>query len=448
MIKKYIHIFNNGLNCYRNGNYSLSIKYYLKVINKYPKHDIVLFNYALVLFQLKKFKKAIKFYKKSFKISKNNEILINIGDAYMQLNKYDKAINYYKKVLQDKPSNKYALINLGLAYKRLGKYHLALKYYNDALAINTDSVDAHWNIGNLQLLLGNYEVGFEEYEYRLLLPFSNIRKLLYEYNFPLWNGEDLKSKKLLIHPDQGFGDNIQFIRYVYLLHEAGVTVYTRPIKSQKELFSSIKNLNIISTAEELINIDYFILSTSLPYLCKTTLITIPNKIPYLFSTKKQWKKELFIKSKKIKVGLFWQGERNHANDKNRSIKFKYIDKLLKIKNIDFYSLQIDSEKNRCKKYKNLIDCSPYINDFADTASIINNLDLVITVDSAIAHLSGALGMQTWLLLPVHPDWRWLLNRDDSPWYSTVKLLRQNKYNTWGSVLEEVSKQLRAITSTH
>ena len=449
MNQKYISLFNNGLHSYQKNNFNEALSYYDKVLIKFPDNDIILLNCGLTLFKLSKYNKAIKYYKKSYKASNNSDILINIADAYMQLNKFKKAIKFYTLALNIQPNNQFALTNIGLANKRLGKYKKSLKFYNKALICDPENPDIHWNIGHLLLLKGDYKKGLGEFEYRLLLPFSNLKELLLKYSFPLWQGESLNGKNLLIHPEQGFGDNIQLIRYVEILHNMDIKVFAFVLKEQKKLFSSIKHLTIIdkSNINLLKNIDYFILSMSLPYLCQTTINTIPNKVPYLFSKENnKLYLDLIKTNNRFKVGVAWQGDKSNTLASNRSIPISLFEELFKCENIDFYSIQIGEDiKHLQKKYTNLIDCAPYIKDFNDTALIMKKLDLVITIDSAIAHLSGALGVKSWILIIKYGDWRWLLNRHDSPWYPTAELFRQKKDGDWKTVIKMVSKKLKKLS---
>ena len=429
--------FNKALKAYRNKEYYLANKLYKNLLKNAHNNGTVLFNYALSFYQLKDYKRAIKYYKKSYKILKANEILINIGDAYLKLEKYNKAIKYYNLMLNLEPNNLFALINKGFIYKLKGKYNKALTYYNKVLTLDPSNVDAHWNKSHILLLLGNYKEGFIEYEWRHSKEFSNIQ---IPKNIPLYNQENLNGKKLLLYPEQGFGDNIQMARYIPLLYELNIDLYVLPLKEQIELFSTIKNIKLISN-DEIHKIDYYIKSMSLPYLFETTLNNIPNNLPCFFP-KKSKEIENLTKSKKFKVAIAWQGEKNHINDKYRSINIKYLKPLFKIDKIDFYSLQIDSAKNDIKKYDNVIDCSKFINNFHDTANIIKNMDLVISIDSSVAHLSGSLNKKTWLLLPNNPDWRWGLKQKTTPWYKTIKIYRNKKLSTsWKEVIKNVKKDL-------
>lgn len=433
----YKRIFNKALNLYRLEKYDEALILYKKALNLDKNNNIILFNYGLTLFKLKQYKRSIKNYTLSMNISYNIDININIGDGYIKLEKYKKAISYYDIVLEKYPKNIFALTNKGLAYKMLGKFSKAHHYYNKVLYIDKNNIDAHWNLSHILLVEGDLKKGFEEYEYRYLKDFTNKQIPL---NIPLYQGEQLSDKKLLIYPEQGFGDNIQMIRYIPLLQKLDIDIYVLPLKELKTLFSNIENIKIIDKSE-ISNMDYYIKSMSLPYIFETTLKTIPNKNPYLSPIKKKLSKNLFFKSSNKKVGIFWQGEKNHSNDKNRSIPFKLISQLFKIPSIDFYSLQIDDEKIKIKDMKNIKDCSLYIKNFNDSANIIKHLDLVITIDSSIVHLSGALGVTTWLLLPLHPDWRWLLKRDNSPWYPSIKIFRQTKYNRWNNVINNIIREL-------
>ena len=268
------------------------------------------------------------------------------------------------------------------------------------------------------------------------------------FNSELWRDQNLEGKSILVYCEQGFGDTIQFIRYIFLLaKEKPKTIYLETHKPLASLLREISGINkVFVRGDALLKSDYHIPLMSLANRFETTLEKIPNPrsylkapdvSPYSFEKNK-------LGQKLTKVGLVWAGRRSHRNDKNRSMSLTLCLPFLKNPNIMFYSLQIDGE-DECKKYPDyVIDLSCYLTDFASTGSIINNLDLLITVDTALAHLAGSMGVKCWVMLAFAPDWRWLLNRDDSPWYSSIRLFRQKKPGDWEGVVREITSSVESI----
>jgi hypothetical protein len=256
----------------------------------------------------------------------------------------------------------------------------------------------------------------------------------------------------LLHAEQGLGDVIQFVRYIPYVAQLGTKVI---IECHKELKSLLKNVEgiqqVISQGEELPSFDVHCPIASLPLIFNTIQDNIPTNIPYIYvesMSVNKWKNKLENDNSKLNIGLVWAGNPKHKNDRNRSIPLSGFLPLMKFTNITFYSLQKGTASEQSKNLPirmKLVDLTKEINDFADTAALIENLDLVITVDTAVAHLTGALGKPVWVLLPFAPDWRWMLNREDSPWYPTIRLFRQPSLGDWDSVISRITKELQKET---
>jgi ADP-heptose:LPS heptosyltransferase len=299
------------------------------------------------------------------------------------------------------------------------------------------------------LSCGDFINGWKEYEWRLKI---NARPSVKEFSQLLWDGSDISGKTILLYTEQGHGDAIQFIRYVPAVVQRGATIIVECQKELASLFQNVEGIKkVISIGEQLPAFDLHCPLLSLPLKFNTTLDTIPAEIPYIkvnpLSTRK-WKDKLSDDSSKLKVGLVWAGSQSHKDDRNRSFALNTFAPLAQFDNIVFYSLQKEKGSEQAKKPPEgmkLIDHMEEINDFSDTAALIENLDLVISVDTAVAHLAGAMGKPVWTLLPFVPDWRWLLNREDSPWYPTMKLFRQPSHSDWKSVIHKVAEELRSFT---
>lgn len=455
-----------------------------KANNIIPENFDVLFNLGFVNEQLNDFEKAKVFYKAAkrlnnesaelnfnlgniYKTEKNwikaesyylnalknkidPRILNNLGFARHRQGKYEEAIINYKAAIELDKNYSDAKINLGASLLELGNIEEAVMNYNEVLNINNSDATAHFNKAIALLLSGNFSDGWKEYEWRFFTSSAHSGKgKLVKPNFlkPEWKGENLQGKTILVHDEQGAGDSIQFIRFLSILKEFGAIVI---FKCRKELINLYKKFDSIDEIVELTNncpenYDYEISLLSLPNILKIELNNVPSINSYLKVDQQKaeyWKEKLYT-DKKLKIGLVWKGNANHEYDFKRSCALENFNNLLKNDDVAFYSLQLKHEDNELNNTK-VVDLSNEIKSFEDTAAIISNLDLVITVDTAAAHISGALGKNTWVLLSKVPDWRWLMDRDDSPWYSSVKLFRQSQTGNWFDVFENLNNELKSL----
>jgi hypothetical protein len=311
------------------------------------------------------------------------------------------------------------------------------------LAVRPDYAEAHLNEALLRLLIGDFDRGWAKYEWRWRIP----SLALSERKFPLWRGADaIDGKTILIHSEQGLGDAIQFCRYVSLVAARGARVILEVEKPLCELMTGLAGASaIIPKGSPLPHVDMQCPMLSLPLAFGTRLETIPSATPYLSVSAqalKAWQTRLGPKARP-RVGLVWSGRSAHKNDRNRSISLR---SLLSFFDIDatFVSLQTDVRADDAAVMKDrgdILDCGDALEDFADTAALVSQLDLVIAADTSVAHLAGALAKPVWVLLPYVPDWRWLLARDDSPWYPTARLFRQSQIGKWDDVIAQVRAAL-------
>jgi len=316
--------------------------------------------------------------------------------------------------------------------------------YDKALYFQPDHPDGHWNKALLQLLTADFANAWREYEWRWL-KFPDQRRY---FRAPLWDGADIAGKTILLHAEQGFGDAIQFIRYAPLVAQRGIVVY---VECQPELATLFRNLpgvsRTISRGDTLPAFDYHCPLMSLPFAFSTTLSNIPAATPYLSadpSLSQIWKRRLEAQKGKLKIGLAWAGAAIHRKDRERSLPAAALAPLSDL-NHALISLQKGPATSGIPDaLPALIDFTPELNDFADTAALIANLDLVICADTAVAHLAAAMGKPTWLLLAYSPDWRWLLDREDSPWYPAIKLFRQQSRADWAGVMDRVIQSLATV----
>ena len=373
----------------------------------------------------------------------------NIGNSLKSQNRLDAAIASYQAAIAIDPDFVEAHCNLGVALHKQGNLTAAIASGQKAIAINPDYAQAHHNLGLSLLLLGDMEAGLREYEYRWQCP----GHASYNYQRPQWLDSRLDGETILIHQEQGFGDNIQFIRYVELLKQKGAQVAFICPEPLLTIFQTVKGIDhLLAKSDSIPHWDCHIPLLSLPLLFGTTMATIPAKTPYLYCDPvrvAKFRKHL-ANLKGFKVGIAWRGNPDFIDDKNRSVGPTALAKLLDIEQCSFISLQKEPEDGDLQEFagrKNFYDISSHLKDFADTAAVMANLDLVISSDTSIVHLAGALALPVWVLLMHVPDWRWLLNRADNPWYPKMRLFRQPSPNSWQPVVAAVEKNLRIAAST-
>lgn len=423
---------------------------YQEILRLNPDNLTALHSFSAFAYQTRKYDIAIDLIEKAISINPNDaRSYNNLGSAFKKLGALDDAKVSYQKAVTIKPYYADAHSNLGVILNEQGKLEEAAASYQKAIDIKPDYAEARFNLGVLHLLRGDFETGWEGYAWR----WRRVERSdsLRDYDAPQWNGEPLENKHIFIYHEQGFGDHIQFVRYVSALHKKGARITLEAPVALNRLLQCLNNIvTLITPGDTPSEFDYHVPILELPKLFGTTLNTIPQDHSYLQADTvlvKEWAKRLGPK-KDFRVGIVWAGKPTHKNDKNRSIDPQLFQSLSAVPGVSFYSLQLGRNDEATRIINpNINDLAPHINDFADTAAIMSNLDLVITVDSAVAHVAGALGIPVWTLLPYIPDWRWLLDRDDSPWYPTMQLFRQKNAGNWSEVMERVISALKLIRDT-
>jgi FKBP-type peptidyl-prolyl cis-trans isomerase 2 len=377
-------------------------------------------------------------------ISPSATVYYNLGVSLHEKGQLDKAIAFYKLAIEDSPKFADVCFSLGNVYLMKGQFDEAEKFYQRAVEINPDYAEAHWNVALLNLLLGNFEEGWKGFQWRWKLEDVPQRS----FSRPLWDGSDISGRTILLHAEKGISDTIQFIRYAPLVAQRGAKVI---VECQRELIILLKNVEgiwkIITHGEQLPEFDLYSPLLSLPLVFNTTLETIPEKIPYISvdpTIIQKWHERITLDISKLKIGLVWSGSSESEYDREHLCPLEMFSPLAQFDEIIFYNLvkgeAVEQAKNPPKGVK-FVDYTEEIQDLSDCASLIENLDLVISVDSEVAHLAGALGKPVWTLLPFVPDWRWLLNREDSPWYPTMRLFRQPSSGDWEPVIASIIKEL-------
>lgn len=369
----------------------------------------------------------------------------NRGIALRDLNRSSDALADFDRSLQRKPDAADVYNNRGNALKDLKRLNEALDSYDKSIAIKPDFADAYWNKSLLLILAGDYLNGWPLYEWRLQK--EDLKEGYYSFPQPSWRGlEDIRGKRLLVYAEQGFGDLIQFCRYLPQLSALGAEVVFEVPKPLVSLVSTLDDcVTVVAKGEKLPDFDAHCPVMSLPYVFKTTLETVPVTTPYLNSDAnkvKLWRHKLGDK-KLPRVGLAWSGSTAHKNDVNRSMRLEELLPLMDLP-VEWHSLQKEYRQHDLEflqKMPKMHQHQEDLHDFSDTAALIDCMDLVISVDTSVAHVAGALGKPVWILLPYVPDYRWMLERDDSPWYPTAHLFRQPQVADWKSVVEKLVTKL-------
>ena len=353
------------------------------------------------------------------------------------------------RALEERSNDLDIMTNLAILLQFSGRYDEARAQYERVLSIMPDHLSALFNLSLLLLLQGEYPRGWTAYESRWRL--LEVKKPLFAE--PQWQGEDLHDKTLLLTAEQGFGDTIQALRYIPAVAASGARIALRIDRPLIRLAASLPgNLIVTPTKVRPPAFDVWCPLLSLPRILDTRIESIPDDVPYFHvrsGIAERWRQR-FSHLAALKVGLVWAGSPNHVNDFRRSIELERLTPLLDVDGTTFVSLQVGSRAADASKLPpgTIADISAALTDFAETAGAILNLDLVIAVDTAVVHLVGALGRPAWVMLPFSPDWRWLLDRDDSPWYPTLRLYRQPRPGDWSTVVDRVAADLARYTAAH
>jgi tetratricopeptide (TPR) repeat protein len=407
---------------------------------------------AVALFKLRRLEEALAQLGKLLSIDPHHVAAINErGSVLAELAKFDAALDCVQQALTLQPRYADAYLNLGNLYAALKRYDGAFAAYEKAQALKPDLADAHFNEALLRLSLGELTEGWEKYEYRWQTKWSAGQKR--NLRQPLWLGDiDIRNKTILVHAERGFGDTLLGCRYIPMVAQLGARVVA---EVQAPLKSLLKNLDgismVIGQGETIPHVDAHCPIMSLPLAFKTTMKTIPDKTPYLAASKdtvEKWRSKLI--GKEIKVGIGWAGNTNFRSDRHRSILLKNLLPALAVEGVRYFSIQ----KTLRPGDEQLLDANPAIirldreiNDFQDTAAIMMSLDLVVSSDTSIVNLAGALGRPFWVLLHDTPDWRWLASGKHTPWYPTGRLFRQRAIGDWTTVTDEVRAELEKLVAS-
>jgi len=404
-------------------------------------------NYGVVLRRLKRDSEAIEYFNRALILKPGYApALLTRGAALQRLGRRTEALANFDRLIQANPAHAKAHYNRACILHELQRFDEALAAYTRALQLAPDDADIHWNESLTRLLLGDFPRGWEKYEWRKKRPGYEDRK----FAPPQWGGEPIAGKTILVHAEQGFGDTLQFARYVPMLASMGAKVVLEVQPPLKSLMATLPGVStLIARGEPLPAFDIHCPIMSLPLALGTTFETIPAVVPYLKAPEyrvQDWQARL-PRNGKLRVAFAWSGSATHEHDAVRSIPLEKWRPLLDHRDIQWISIQRDlraGDEAILAAYPGIVHVGAELKDFAETAAVIAACDLVVSVDTSVAHLAGALDRRAWILLQHSPDFRWLLNRSDSPWYPRTRLFRQPNFGDWESVLKAVSKEMESL----
>lgn len=426
-----------------------------KVVELKPDFAEAHNNLGSVLKALRHIDRAMEHYRRALEIKPDHATALNnLGLALYEQGHFLEAMDLYERALAIRPDFDGAHNNLGVALFEQCRYSEAAASYERALTINPNCFVAHFNESMLRLLHGDFSDGWRKYEYRWR---TGLQPAI-PSSAPLWDGSRLYGKTVLLHYEQGLGDSLQFVRYAPMVRErvGRVIVVCQP--PLVRLFQNIAGIDVVVSGDDALpSHDFHAPLVSLPALFNTDLASIPATVPYIMPLAGDveiWAERVKPYAKRLNIGLVWAGSPRpeqpnaHAIDRRRSMSLRHFAPLADIPDIRFFSLQKGEASEQLKSPPQgleIVDLMDDVKDFYDTAALIANLDMVIGVDTSVAHLAGAMSKPTWVLSRFDGCWRWLLKRDDSPWYPSMRLFRQPQAGDWGAVVANINTALKTLS---
>ena len=441
---KFAKAINNiGVVLYKQKKYIESAKIFQIALDVDPKYVEVYSNMGAALNKAKEYEKAIKTLEIAIqKMPNHSGAYTNLGNVYNKLHEYKKAVKYHEKSIELDPSGYNAYSNVGTSYKNLGQTKKAIQSYKKAIELKPDFENAHFDLSTVYLSLGDFENGLKEYEWRFKKEEmrSHIIKHKHIFSRPMvQKGQDIKGKTVLVHSEQGFGDSIMYARFLSVLKKLGCKIVVECRDELKSLFKTIKDIDEVVGREEKKTpaFDLHLPIMSLAYVLDVKSFDDFPTAPY-FEIQKD--PEFELSSKKIKIGLCWSASATGESYEGKVFDLNNFEALIKNPKLEIYSLQVGYGSEQIQKYgyeNNIIDLTDKLSDFYKTASLMKELDLVISSDTGVTHLAGAIGVKTYTLLQKYPDWRWLNKGENSYLYPTMRLFRQKQNRKWESVFQSL-----------
>lgn len=437
-------LFSEGSQFLHSGNASAALTRFQVVLSIDPSNPLPYLYAGAALHDLGHYEEAAATYRQALELAPNmGEGHNNLGNSLMALGRFSDAAESFSRAATILQTSPVPLTARATALQALGRIAESESDCRKALTLAPDFAAAHWNLALNLLLQGRYQEGWPEYEWRWRKP--DFTSPCRHIDAPLWDGSPLDGRTILLHAEQGLGDAIQFVRYAPLVAACGGDVVLECHPQLVSLFWGVEGVRaVIPFGSPLPSFAFQSPLLSLPRIFGTTLTRIPSQTPYISISdgyRRKWE-QLTPFNQEPRIALAWAGKR--FPDPLRSCRLADLAPLADIQNAIFYSLQIGDGADQTRSPPtgmHLVDLTDQIFDFADTAAFIEQMDLVITIDTAVAHLAGALGKPTFLMLPFAPDWRWLLDRSDSPWYPGTRIFRQQSPGDWGEAVAGISRAL-------
>lgn len=430
------------------GKLAAALPLYDAALRVDPRFIAAHYNRGNALRELRRYEEAVAAYDSALRFQPNFfSAWLNRGLSLVKLGRLGEGIASYQQALQLQPNSPEAVNNLGLALQYLGRLEEAIACFEAVVAQRPDWADPHCNLAQAWLLKGDFERGWPEYEWRWKLRGRSLPPR----EIPNGDGSSLDGRSILLRCEQGAGDAIEFVRYAAKLKQAGArkVVLEAPSRLHRLLGTCVPIDEMISPDDAATDCDLQIPLLSLPRLLRTNFRTIPNYMPYLDAEPvrvKRWQSRL-PKSKR-RIGIAWQGNRDYPEDHLRSVPLAAFEPLAKLPGTKLVSLQVKDGTDQIIPLRDRVplwEAGPELDAdaaFIDSAAIMMSLDLIVTSDTSIAHLAGALGRPVWIVLAYSPEWRWFRDRDDSPWYPTARLFRQSRSGDWSELFERIAQELQ------
>jgi Flp pilus assembly protein TadD len=437
-----------ALACQAQGRLAEAVPYYQRALQLRPADATLHGNLGVALAGQGKLAEALASFRRAVRLTPNDpQAHCNLGNALRESAKFGQAVASLRQALRLRPDYAEAHNNLGLTLSEQGKRAEALAHFERALALKPDYVEAHCNRAYVWLLQGDWQRGWPEYEWR----WKRLAAPPRLFHQPLWDGSPLEGRTILLYAEQGLGDTIQFIRYARLVQRRGGRVLVECQPALVPLLSGCAGIDeLLGRGSALPEFDLQAPLLSLPRILGTTLESVPADVPYLSADAalvEQWQRE-WSTLPGFKIGIAWQGSPTHQADRQRSIPLAHFAPLSRLPGVRLISLQ---KGPGCEQLANfaarhpILDLGSRLDEtagaFRDTAAVMKVLDLVLSADTAVAHLAGALAVPAWVALAFNPDWRWLQGREDSPWYPTIRLARQDRPGNWESVFQRLTVEV-------
>ncbi len=436
--------YNNlAITAYNKQQYKDAEVAFKKAIEENPKYAEAYANLGALYAKFKEYEKAIKLYQTCIKLKPTYAgAYTNLGNALNKTDRHEEAVYFHKFAisLDNKSANHFS--NCASAYKNLGRFREATNYYKQAIALDSKHINAHFDLATVLLQTKEYAEGWDEYEWRFEK--EEMQGHLHNYKeifqAARYGGQTLTGERVLVHAEQGFGDTLMMARYLKLLKEKGATVILYLRDGLKELFETLEEVDEVYTRSEPIPaFDFQLAFMSLAYVLDRKSEKLTENYPYLYAYE-----GYELVSKKLKLGIVWGASNTGESYAKKVFDLRHFKAMAKHEDIDLYSLQLGEDAKDLEHHgmkDDIIDLSLHIDNFATTAKIITALDLVITSDTAVAHLAGAMGKKVWILLQKVPDWRWGVGECQSSWYPSARLFSQYSLGDFNSVFRQVYKAL-------